>query len=67
MELEKAQGHITNYIECTKQGIHLGETLNMVCMEPDCLAKNDFVCCCACIEESHQKHTYTTQNAVSNH
>lgn len=30
----------------------------MICLEPDCI--NNLACCCACIEESHNKHVTTS-------
>lgn len=35
------------YTVCNKGGFHLGEALNMVCLEPQCQEKQ--LSCCACV------------------
>lgn len=42
------------YPECQKGGFHIGESLNLVCLEPKCIDKS--VICCLCYDEEHKGH-----------
>lgn len=52
----EATSNSMTYLECSKPGYHYGEALNVVCLETSCLDKA--LCCSACVEEEHKKHTY---------
>ena len=43
-----------HYPECTKGGSHIGEVLNIVCLEPKCIQKS--VICGICYDEEHRDH-----------
>jgi hypothetical protein len=42
------------YPECQKGGFHVGESLNLVCIEPKCI--DNSVICCLCYDEEHKGH-----------
>lgn len=42
------------YPECTKGDCHVGEVLNLVCLEPQCIHKS--VICGICYDEAHRAH-----------
>jgi hypothetical protein len=43
-----------HYPECTKGECHVGEVLNLVCLEPKCIQKA--VICGICYDEHHRNH-----------
>lgn len=43
-----------NYFSCDCKGLHEGEKLVLVCIQPDC--KNKGLICPVCKEENHKDH-----------
>ncbi len=41
--------------ECSKDGFHLGENMNQICLQKKCKANS--IGCVACLEETHKSHT----------
>ena len=48
------KGEHFRYPECKKGDCHVGEVLNMVCLEPKCIQKS--VICGICYDEEHRDH-----------
>lgn len=49
-----SEGEQFRYPECTRGECHVGEVLNMVCLEPQCIQKS--IICGICYDESHRSH-----------
>ena len=47
-------GEQFKYPECTKGDCHVGEVLNLVCLEPQCIQKS--IICGICYDEGHRNH-----------
>ena len=52
------------YPECGKGGDHLGEVLNIVCLEPKCIENS--IICGICYDESHKNHKIKPLKVVIN-
>lgn len=53
------------YPECTKGECHIGEVLNLVCLEPQCIEKS--IICGICYDESHRNHKIKPLKMIINH
>ena len=49
-----SEGAQFRYPECTRGGYHVGEVLNIVCLEPQCIQKS--IICGICYDEGHRDH-----------
>ena len=56
-------GHF-RYPECTKGENHVGEVLNLVCLEPKCIEKS--IICGICYDEAHRNHKIKPLKVIIN-
>ncbi len=56
---------VFKYPECIKGGNHVGEVLNLVCLEPKCVEKS--IICGICYDEEHKGHKIKPLKMVINH
>ncbi len=52
------------YPECKKGDCHVGEILNLICVEPQCIQKS--VICGICYDEDHKNHKIKPLKMVIN-
>lgn len=52
------------YPECGKGGDHIGEALNLVCLEPNCIENS--IICGICYDENHKNHKIKPLKMVIN-